>query len=40
MPFSKHMSVGQMMHEMKEKGSRKRSRKQKLAIALSVKKGK
>jgi hypothetical protein len=37
MPLSKHMSVDQMMHELKTKGSRKRSRKQRLAIALSVK---
>lgn len=37
MPLSKHMSVGAMMHELKTKGKRKRSRKQRLAIALDVK---
>ena len=37
MPLSKHMSVGEMMHEMDTKGKKKRSRKQKLAIALEVK---
>lgn len=37
MPLSSKMSVGQIVHELKTKGTRKRSRKQVLAIALSVK---
>ena len=39
MPLSKKMSVGKIIHELKTKGTRKRSRKQMLAIALSVKRG-
>ena len=37
MPLRSNMSVGAIMHELKTKGTRKRSRKQMLAIALSVK---
>lgn len=37
MPLNSKMSVGSMIHELKTKGKKKRSRKQMLAIALSVK---
>ena len=36
MPLSSKMSVGEIIHELKTKGTRKRSRKQQIAIALSV----
>lgn len=37
MPLSPSMSVGQIIHELKTKGTRKRSRRQMVAIALAVK---
>jgi len=37
MPLSSKMSVGQIIHELKTKGKRKRSRKQNIAIALDIK---
>ena len=40
MPLNSKMSVGSIVHELKTKGTRKRSRKQMLAIALSVKRRK
>lgn len=36
MPLSPKMSVGDIIHELKTKGKRKRSRKQMIAIALRV----
>ena len=35
MPLPKTRDVGKLLHELKTKGTRKRSRKQMLAIALS-----
>lgn len=40
MPLKPNMSVGGIIHELKTKGKHKRSRKQMLAIALSVKRKK
>lgn len=37
MPLSSKMSVRKIIHELKTKGKRKRSRKQMIAIALDVK---
>lgn len=35
MPLPKTTNVGKIMHELKTKGTKKRSRKQMIAIALS-----
>ncbi|MEB3215557.1 MAG: hypothetical protein VKN72_04740 [Nostocales cyanobacterium 94392] len=37
MPLSPKMSVGSIIHELKHKGKKKRSRKQMVAIAMSIK---